>query len=598
MRTERSKHPRATPFVQFARATACSLPLLAALAGCGEREAAAPVAPSPLRQLTQQKEPEPVGGPPLVRRLTEAQYRNTIADIFGADIAIAARFERGLRSEGLLAVGTSEAGISPFSIEQYDAAARGVADAVVGEERRGRFVPCNAPADGFDEACATRFIERFAPLLLRRSVQSDEIAHHVDTARSGQAQLGDFYGGLKYALVGLMMSPEFLLRVENVATDANADDVRQLDAFSKATRLSYFLINSTPDPELLQAAANGELDTRDGLARQVDRLLASPRFEDTVRAFFTDMLEFDLFDDLAKDPLIYPAFNSEVASHAQEQTLRTIVDLLLVQQRDYRELFTTRETWLTRPLGIVYRVPVPTRNGWEKVEFPVEEQRAGIQSHVSFLALHAHPGRSSPTLRGKAIREVFLCQEVPDPPPDVDFTLVLDPNVTLPTARDRLHRHNSDPACTGCHLITDPPGLTLERFDGLGTLRTHENGALIDTHGSLDGIEFDEPDRLGQALHDHPETPRCLVEKVYRYAVGRDTVWEERAYMDWLIGTFKRDGHRLPQLMRAIATSRNFFAVQPDDARGHASLNRNVNTGPNTHLNDNTDLNDNEGDRT
>ncbi len=556
----------------------CSLPLLlTTLTGCGERAAAPAVAaPSLIRQMTQ-REPDPVGGPPLIRRLTEAQYRNTIADIFGPDIAIAARFERGLRAEGLLAVGTSEAGISSFSIEQYDAAARSVAEAIVSSERRADFIPCEAPASGFDAACASRFIERFAPLLLRRTVGRGEIERHVEAARSGAAQLNDFHEGLKYALVGLMMSPEFLLRVENVAANAAPDDLQQLDAFSKATRLSYFLTNSTPDAELLRAAADGELDSDKGLARQVDRLLGSPRFEDAVRAFFTDMLEFDLFDDLAKDPLIYPAFNSEVAGHAQEQTLRTVVDHLLTQQRDYRDLFVTRETWLTRSLGVVYRVPVPTRNGWEKVELPVEEHRAGIQSHVSFLALHSHPGRSSPTLRGKAIREVFLCQEVPDPPPNVDFTLVLDPNVTLPTARDRLHRHNTDPACTGCHLITDPPGLTLERFDGLGTLRTHENGALIDTSGSLDGVEFNDPDRLAQALRNHPETPRCLVEKVYRYAVGRDTVWQERAYMDWLIASFQSDGYRLPQLMRTIATSRNFFAVQPRDAsastREHAGTN-------------------------
>src|SRR3546814_8548300 len=131
---------------------------------------------------------------------------------------------------------------------------------------------------------------------------------------------------------------------------------RSLDGYSKSTRLSYFLINSTPDAELLRAAAAGELDSRRGVAKQVDRLIASPQFERGVRAFFYDMLQFDLFSDLSKDPQIYPAYNSTVAADAQEQTLRTITQLLVKQDGDYRDLFTTRDAWLQRALGVVYRV--------------------------------------------------------------------------------------------------------------------------------------------------------------------------------------------------------------------------------------------------
>src|SRR5262249_25004892 len=149
-----------------------------------------------------------------------------------------------------------------------------------------------------------------------------------------------------------------------------------------------------------------------------------------------------------------------VAADAQEQTLRTISDLLLNQHGDYRDLFTTRHTYLTRALGIVYRLPDPTRNGWEGNEFPTTSHRVGIQSHVAFLAMYSHPGRSSATLRGKALREVFLCQEVPDPPPNVNFAVVQDSsNTKMPTAKDRLLAHRTQPSCAGCHKIMDPPGL-------------------------------------------------------------------------------------------------------------------------------------------
>ena len=290
--------------------------------------------------------------------------------------------------------------------------------------------------------------------------------------------------GLELALAGMMVSPEFLLRIERDRADPDGRaDPRELDAWSKATRLSYFLNNSTPDQELLRAAGAGELDTRKGLQRQVDRLIASPRFEPAVRAFFEDMLQFDKFDDLAKDSVVYPAFNSDCCGRCERTDVaydHRPADR--AARRLSRSIHDSTCAYLTRPLGIVYRLPVPTRNGWETAEFPESSHRAGIQSHVAFLALYSHPGRSSPTLRGKAMREVFLCQEVPDPPPNVDFAAVQETsNASMPTARDRLDVHRTQPACAGCHKIMDPLGLTLENFDGLGTYRTVENDAPIDS---------------------------------------------------------------------------------------------------------------------
>jgi hypothetical protein len=368
----------------------------------------------------------------------------------------------------------------------------------------------------------------------------------------------------------MLMSPDFLFRFERGSTTDGAG-VHELDTYSKASRLSFFLTNSAPDDELLQAAENGELDTDRGLHRQVDRLMDSPRFERAVRAFFADMLRFEELDSLTKDPAIYPAFTPEVGADASEQTLRTITNLLIEEEGDYRDLFTTRDSFLTRPLGVIYRVPVTRRGEWEAVTFPAGSRRAGIQSHVSFLALHAHPGRSSPTLRGYAIRDIFLCQEVPDPPADVDFVAAEASFHKGPTtARDRLSLHNTEPACAGCHKVMDPLGFSLENFDGAGIWRFRENGLDIDPSGSLDGRDFADPVSLANALRDHRETPRCLVERMYNYAVGREITWDERPYLDWLIAVFEDSDYRVPDLMRAIATSENFFAVQPGERRSPA----------------------------
>jgi hypothetical protein len=509
-------------------------------------------------------EPKTAGGPLVMRRLTESQYRATIADVFAPDVPIAGRFERGLRQHGLIAVGTSMGGMSAFSFEQYDASARSIAATVTSEKRRAQFVPCQPKsATAFDRACAAQFVDTYGLKLFRRPLARDERDRFVGVARGAQQRLGGFYQGLEYALVGMLQSPHFLLRMERAEPDPGTKSAVRLDAWSKATRLSYFLTNSAPDAELLRAAAAGELHSEQGLARQVDRLIASPRLESAVRAFFWDMLQFDGFNDLFKDPAIYPTYNSAVAADAQEQTLRTIVSHLVTERGDYRELFTTRTTWLTRPLGIVYRLPVATRNGWETAEYPANSNRSGILTDVSMLALYSHPGRSSATLRGKSLREVFLCQPVPDPPANVNFTSVNETERPGSTARMRLAEHNENPACKGCHALTDPIGLTLENFDGAGGFRARENGVDLDLSGSLDGTDFAGSRGLGQAMHDNPAVPLCLADKLYRFAVGRDLAEGEDPYVEYLMTRFAAEGYRVPNLLRTIALSKTFFAVAP-----------------------------------
>ena len=514
------------------------------------------------------QEPATAGGPALMRRLTESEYRASIADIFAPDIPIVGRFEPGLREDGLLALGTAKAGMSPFAIEQYDASARGIAAAVLNDKNRAKFVPCKVSAKTeFDAGCAGKFVSHYGELLFRRPLTRDEQQRFVADARAS-SKLGGFYKGLEFALSGMLISPQFLLRIERTEPDPSQPGKFRLDAYSKATRLSFFLTNSTPDAELLRAASAHELDKQAGLEKQVNRLIASPRYAGAVRAFFQDMLQFDMFSETDKDPVIYPAYNSVVAADAQEQTLRTITNLLIDKKGDYRDLFTSRDTNFTRPLGIIYGVPVATRNGWETGQYDSDSGRTGILTDVSFLALHSHPGRSSATLRGRAIREIFLCQKIPDPPPNVNFAIVQDPsNKAMPTARIRLEAHRTQPYCASCHRLMDPIGLSLENFDGAGAYRATENGAPIDASGSLDGQNFTMPQGLGQALHDHAQTTRCLVQRMYSTATGRTPSHDEKPTLDYLNQVFQADGYRVPDLMRTIALSKSFTAAsKPDDA--------------------------------
>ncbi|MBY0511205.1 MAG: DUF1592 domain-containing protein [Rhodospirillaceae bacterium] len=516
-------------------------------------------------------EPVSPGGPAMVRRLTPSQYQQIISDVFGPDIKLGGRFEPDVRKDGLLAVGTSGISVSISGLAQYDTMARTIASQVVDEQHRAALIPCK-PANTRqpDEACARQFLEKAGRMLYRRPLTQQELQLRVAAAGEAATTLKNFYSGLSLSLAGMLSSSQFLFRHEMSEADPENPGMRRLDSYSKAQRLSFFLWNTAPDSALLAAAESGEIQTKKGLEKQVTRMLASPRLEDGVRAFFTDMLEFDRFANFAKDPQIYPKFTGAAADDAQEQTLRTIVDQVLTQNGDYRDLFTTRKTFLTPLLGSLYSVPVAkvTANGapdqWTPYEYPEGDPRGvGILTQASFVALHSHPGRSSPTVRGKAVREVLLCQRVPDPPGNVAFNVVQDTaDPVYKTARARLKAHATEAMCTGCHKITDPIGLAMENFDSAAGFRTRENGETIDTTGDLNGKKYNDAIGLGQAIHDDPATASCLVNKLFAYASGRTATRAEREWMAFMVKGFADGGYRIPSLMRQISTSDAFYRVK------------------------------------
>jgi hypothetical protein len=512
------------------------------------------------------REPEIVPAPSQMRRLTESQYRQTIADVFGSDIRVVGRFEPDLRVDGLLAVGTSLVSMTANGLEQYETTAREIALQVVSPAHRDRLIGCQPDQSAAGRECAEKFLTGIGTKLFRRPLSAEEVQTALTQAQLSAQQLNDAYAGLAASLTGLLTAPDFLFRLQTVATNASQSSRHTLDGWSRATQLSFFLWNASPDDALLAAAAAGELDTPEGMARQTDRLIDSSRLNDGVRAFFDDFLQLDGLGTLAKDSQIFPAFIGSVAGEAREQTLRTIVDHLVVQRGDYRDLFTTRRIAMNRTLSPVYEVPAAGKD-WSIQEFPQGDPRVGLLTHVSFLALHSHPGRTSPTLRGKALREILMCQTVPTPPANVNFTVVQDvSNPHLKTTRARLEAHLSDSECASCHKLTDPMGLALEKFDGIGRFRETENGAPIDTVASLENTEFDGAGGLGAALRNHPAVTSCLVQSMYRYATGRSTDRTTRPFLAYIEKRFAQAHYRVPDLMRAIATSKTFYAIDANDA--------------------------------
>ncbi|MBM0106690.1 DUF1592 domain-containing protein [Steroidobacter sp. S1-65] len=507
---------------------------------------------------------------PLSWRLGPGQYRQTIVEVFGPSISITGRFDPEYRQDGLLTIGARTASISASGVERYDELAENIAAQVVDERNRDTLIPCKpASATASDEACARQFLSAAGRLLYRRALTEEEIAASVKLAGIVSQAKHDFYAGLAGALGNMLLSPNFLYVYKTFEPDPEQNGKLRLDGYSKASVLSFFLWNAPPDDALLSAAENGEIHTKKGLRRQVDRMLASPSLENGVRAFFSDMLGFSEFETLAKDPMFFPRFTPRVIDQAQEQTLRTIVDLLVVRQGDYRDLFTTPDTFLTRSLAALYGIPIvdTTDNGqperWIPYSFPADDPRAGILSHASFVALHSPSGRSSPTDRGKALREYLLCQAVPSPPADVSFAVVQDTNHPVyRTARERLGAHATDAACSGCHKITDPIGLALENFDSAGGFRTTENGAQIDTSGELNGTKFDGPVGLAKALRSDPALTACVATRAVAYASGR-TPRRGDAELKRIQAEFADNRYNFVELLREVALSDALFSVPP-----------------------------------
>jgi len=510
-------------------------------------------------------------GKAIMRRLTPEQYRNIINEVFGESIELGGRFEPESRVDGLVEIGSGRVSMSSEGMAQFDTMARTIATQVVSEQHRDGLLPCKPKsASEFDEACAGETIKQTGRLLFRRPLTQVEERRFLDAAKVATDKSKDYYTGVSLSMAAMLASPQFLFRQVVLEPDPEKPGRYRLDAYSKATRLSFFLWNSMPDEILLKAAQTGELNTQKGLERQVARMAASPRLEGGVRAFFEDMFHFDQMDTLVKDSTLYPKFDSMVTADAKEQTLRTVADLLVRQRGDYRDIFTTHKTFLTQALASVYNVPLvnDVPNGspdtWQAYEYGADDPRAGILTHLSFVALHSHPGRSSPTLRGKALREVMMCQKVPAPPGEVQFDIVQDTsNPIYKTSRDRLTAHQANPVCAGCHKLTDPMGFALENFDGGGNYRTQENGVALNTTGELEGKKFTNAAELGRVVHDSPATTSCVVDRLSAYALGRKTIKGESPWVANLKASFAKNGYNFSEMMKQVAASPELYLALP-----------------------------------
>lgn len=496
---------------------------------------------------------------PTMPRLTTAQYRNAVRDLFGDELLVPTALEPDISTAGFFVVGAGVNTVSPRGVEQYEAAAYEIAEqAMETPALRRRLVDCE-PADTVDDDCARSALAPLARRAWRRAATEDELGRLVGLAAVAAETLESFDAGLTFAIAAVLQSPNFIYRIElgEPDPDAPSGDELRYSSLEMASRLAFFLWNGLPDETLLAAAERGELTQERGLERQVRRMLASPRAREGLRAFVSEWLELDRLLSLSKDPGVFVHMSSEVGPSAREETLRGFEYLAFDLDGDLRDIFTTRRTFLNRKLAAIYGVPAPSLEGFAMTELPEDGPRRGLLGQLSVLALASHPTSSSATLRGVFVRETLLCQSVPTPPAGVD-TSIPEPSPELPTLRERIAVHLEDDSCSACHAFVDYIGLGLENFDGLGRFRLRESDVLIDASGELDGVLFDDAVELGEAIANHPQLPGCVVRNAYRYATHQIESDGDRPQLRELTEHFSASGYRLQELLAAIAMSEGF----------------------------------------
>jgi hypothetical protein len=387
--------------------------------------------------------------------------------------------------------------------------------------RRAIFV-CRPAGDRDEESCAKTILTRLARRAYRRPVTDRDVQTLIGFYRVGRRERG-FDTGIQHALERLLVSPEFLYRIEQ-PLDANrkTPDVYRIRDTELASRLSFFLWSSLPDDELLDLAARGRLNDPVVLKAQVQRMLADKRATALVTDFASQWLYVRNMRVVAPDPEAYPEFDGNLREAFQRET-ELFLESQLREDRSVVELLTANYTFLNERLARLYGVPNVYGSHFRRVPLN-DDRRAGLLGQGSILTVTSYATRTSPVIRGKWLLENILGTPPPPPPANVPpLPENGEPGQAPSTVRARLEQHRKNPVCASCHAPMDPLGFALENFNGIGKWRTSEAGAPIDASGTLpDGSTFNGPAEFRKALLKRSDAfVHTVTEKLLTYALGR-----------------------------------------------------------------------------
>ncbi|HWB77750.1 MAG TPA: DUF1592 domain-containing protein, partial [Nannocystaceae bacterium] len=463
-----------------------------------------------------------IGSRPL-QRLTPVQYRNTIRDLFGDT-----EFEASYADESTV---TSQLGVRQLRTDAEQVIAR-----------RGSWTkevfPC--ATDGApDDECVDQFIDGFGRRALRRPADDETRAWLRASYDAAIAEGLAFADAMDVLLAAMLQSPDLVYRIEaGVPAEGQPTNIRRLDDWEMASRLSYFLWDTMPDDELFTAAEAGELSTNSGLRDQIERLLADPRSEGRLQHFVSGWLQLDggqlhlPLEEAFKDADLFPEYNPALQAAMRDELEAFVRDVFYEKEAAFDQLFMGRRAYVNGPLAQLYGVSGGPGDEatWAWVDLP-ESQRAGLLTRAAFLTVFAAAKPQSPIRRGVLVLEEVLCQPLGDPPPNASDTPVdggdvddgMGGTITRTVRQDVEFRTEQDATCNACHgTMINPVGFTMEHYDAIGRWQDDEviSGLPVDSSGNLNGTPLADAIELSSNLSTNPQVRECFADHWLEDALG------------------------------------------------------------------------------
>ena len=421
--------------------------------------------------------------------------------------------------------------------------------------------------------CAKRILTTLARRAYRRPVTDADVAPLMAFYRENPAEAGRhetaeagrhettaaFEEGIQRAVRRLLVSPEFLLRVERDPAGAKAGTPYRISDIELASRLSFFLWSSIPDNELLDAAERGRLRDSAVLAAQVRRMLADPRAAAFVTNFAGQWLFLRNLQAVVPVQVIFPDFDDTLRQAFRRET-ELFFDSIVRENRSVLDLLRADYTFLNERLARHYGVANVRGSHFRRVQLGPESARSGLLGQGSILTVTSYPDRTSPVVRGKWILENLLGTPPPPPIPNVGELRPTDGQGVVLSMRQRMEQHRRNPVCASCHAMMDPLGLSLENFDAVGKWRTlGESSASIDASGVFpDGTKFQGAAGLKQMLLQSDRFVPTVTEKLLTYALGRGLEHYDAPAVRAIVRSAAKDDYRFASLITGIVQSAPF----------------------------------------
>jgi uncharacterized protein DUF1592/uncharacterized protein DUF1588/uncharacterized protein DUF1585/uncharacterized protein DUF1587/uncharacterized protein DUF1595 len=423
---------------------------------------------------------------------------------------------------------------------------------------RRRLFVCQPESAKENEACAERILRTLMRRAYRRPVTDADLHRPLEFYRETAAKDG-FEAGIEMALSAVLVSPEFLFRIEKDPAGVELDTAYPIGDIQLASRLSFFLWSSIPDDELLDAAESGNLRSPAVFERQVRRMLADERSGSLISSFAAQWLHLRKLEATTPDMRRFPDFDDNLRQAFRRET-ELFFESVVCEDRSVLDLLNADYTYVNERLAKHYGIPNIYGSRFRRIHLDEDSNRGGLLGQGSILTVTSYATRTSPVIRGAWILGNFLGVPPPPPPPDVpalDETAVAGKAFSV---RERLAEHRANPACAGCHNLMDPVGFSMENFDAVGRWRTVENGVAIDADGGMaDGTKFTGVAGLRKALLDRPEIfVGTVSEKLMTYALGRGVEYYDAPAIRSIVREAQANDYRFSSLVLGIAASAPF----------------------------------------